>query len=274
MNLSRLLKRASRVVLTLIGLLVILLLGPAYMLASQQVSLSGDWHAAGRDSSGLAPDPAKVHEAVVQVYAARAFEWRGAFGVHTWIATKVPGASRYRIYQVLSWRRPTVQSAYAPPDRQWYGSSPTLLADIRGERAVRAIAGIEAAVPNYPEADRYRIWPGPNSNTFVAWVARQVPELTVDFPSNALGKDYLPGAIIARTPTHTGYQLSLGGLLGIMLARDEGFEFNLLGLTIGFDWQSPALKLPGIGRVGMAQPTGNRGEREVDQDAPLDSPSL
>lgn len=269
MNLSRLLKRASRIGLTLAGLLVVLLLGPAYMLASQQVPLHGDWHTAGRDSSGLAPDPARVHQAVVQVYAARAFEWRGAFGVHTWIATKAAGASRYRVYQVLSWRRPTVESGYASPDRQWYGNPPTLLADIRGERAERAIAGIEAAVPNYPEADRYRIWPGPNSNTFVAWVVRQVPELSVDFPPNALGKDYLPGAMMATTPTHTGYQFSLGGLFGLLLAWDEGFELNLLGLTVGVDWQSPALKLPGIGRVGMAQPTGNRGQREVDQDAPL-----
>lgn len=265
----RSLGRLLKIIAALIALILILLMGPAYMLASQQVPLYADWQSADRSSSGLAPDPGEVHQAVVQVYAARTFEWRGAFGVHTWIATKAKNASRYRVYQVLSWRRPTVESGYAPPDRQWYGNPPTLLAELRGDKAARAIARIEAVVPNYPEADRYRIWPGPNSNTFIAWVVRQVPELAVDFPPNAIGKDYLPGAIVARTPTHTGYQLSLGGLFGVMLAWDEGFELDVLGLSVGVDWRSPALKLPGIGRLGMAQPTGSEGEKTVDQDAPM-----
>ncbi|OLO09223.1 hypothetical protein BTW08_03190 [Salinicola sp. MH3R3-1] len=268
MDLSRLLKRTLVFVLALLLFIVVLLLGPGYMLASQQVPMHADWQGADRSSSGLAPDPGEAREAVVQVYAARTFEWRGAFGVHTWIATKAEGASRYRVYQVLSWRRPTVETGYAQPDRQWYGNPPTLLADIRGDQAARAIDGIERVVPDYPDSDRYRIWPGPNSNTFIAWVVRQVPELSVDFPPNAIGKDYLPGQLVARTPTDTGYQLSLGGLFGVMLAWDEGFELDLLGLTVGVDWQSPALKLPGIGRVGMAQPTGSAGEREVEQEMP------
>ncbi|KAA0019787.1 DUF3750 domain-containing protein [Salinicola corii] len=268
MSLPSLLKRILVSATLSIVLVVALLSGPAYMLASQQVPLHANWHDADRSSSGLAPDPGEVNEAVVQVYAARAFEWRGAFGVHTWLATKAEGAERYRVYQVLSWRRPTVESEYAPPDRRWYGNPPTLLAELRGDRAARAIDRIEEVVPDYPEADRYRIWPGPNSNTFIAWVVRQVPELSVDFPPNAIGKDYLPGRVVAKAPTHTGYQFSLGGLFGVMLAWDEGFELNVLGLTVGFDWQSPALKLPGVGRVGMAQPTGSSGEKSVDQDVP------
>jgi len=52
-----------------------------------------------------------------------------------------------------------------------------------------------------------------------------------------------------RAPSNTGYQLSIGGLLGITLARDEGLELNLLGLVAGIDFRHPALKLPGIGRV-------------------------
>ncbi|OLO06089.1 MULTISPECIES: DUF3750 domain-containing protein [Salinicola] len=268
MPLSRILRRTLALVLAFAVLVIALLLGPAYMLASQQVPLHANWQGADRSSSGLAPDPDEMREAVVQVYAARTFEWRGAFGVHTWIATKAEGASRYRVYQVLSWRRPTVETGYALPDRQWYGNPPTLLAEIRGDKAARAIREIERVVPDYPDPDRYRIWPGPNSNTFVAWVVRQVPELSVDFPPNAIGKDYLPGRIMAQTPTQTGYQLSLGGLFGVMLAWDEGFELDVLGLTVGFDWQSPALKLPGIGRVGMAQPTGSQSQKAVEQDMP------
>ncbi|WP_110669089.1 DUF3750 domain-containing protein [Salinicola halophilus] len=250
-----------------------LLLGPGYMLASQQVALDTDWRQADRRASGLAPDPATLTDAVVQVYAARTFGWRGAFGVHTWIATKAEGAERYRIHQVLSWRRPVVVSAYGSPDRYWYGNPPTLLADIRGARASRAIDEIETAVANYPRADRYRVWPGPNSNTFVAWVVRSVSALSVDFPPTAIGKDYLIASegdalsgVLASAPSGTGYQVSLNGLLGVMLAFDEGIEWNVLGLAFGVDWRSPALKLPGLGRIGMAQPSG---ARSVDQQAAL-----
>src|SRR5262245_62615804 len=47
-----------------------------------------DWRTASQEPVGLAPDPSTHHEAVVQVYAARVIGWRGAFGVHTWIAAK------------------------------------------------------------------------------------------------------------------------------------------------------------------------------------------
>ena len=49
-----------------------------------------------------------------------------------------------------------------------------------------------------------------------------------------------------------GFQLSFAGLLGLTLARAEGLELNLLGLVIGLDPSGPALKLPGIGRLGFS----------------------
>ena len=51
----------------------------------------------------------------------------------------------------------------------------------------------------------------------------------------------------------TGYQLSMFGLLGVSLAREEGIEFNLLGSNFGIDFVKPALKLPFIGRVGVGE---------------------
>ena len=43
----------------------------------------------------------------------------------------------------------------------------------------------------YPYANTYSLWPGPNSNTFTAWIARAVPELETDLPATAIGKDYI-----------------------------------------------------------------------------------
>ena len=59
------------------------------------VKFGQDWRSADRASTGIAPDPASTPEALVQIYAARAFNWRGALGVHTWIATKERDAGHF-----------------------------------------------------------------------------------------------------------------------------------------------------------------------------------
>ncbi|MBK8767082.1 MAG: DUF3750 domain-containing protein [Burkholderiaceae bacterium] len=117
---------------------------------------------------------------------------------------------------------------------------------------------LEAAVAAYPYADRYRVWPGPNSNTFIAFMARALPELRVDLPANAIGKDYLaPGTWVDRLPSGTGWQWSAGGLLGASLGRVEGLELNLLGLSAGIDFND--LALPARARPGA--PCADLGRR-------------
>jgi hypothetical protein len=66
-----------------------------------------------------------------------------------------------------------------------------------------------------------------------------------------VGKDYLPGAVVSRSPSGTGYQFSLFGVLGFMAARDEGLELNLLGLSLGVDPSPLTLKMPGLGHVPL-----------------------
>ena len=216
-----------------------------------------DWRTASRESAGIAPDPAEHSEAIVQVYAARAYSWRGVFGVHSWIAVKPTDALEFTVYEVVGWRvrwgSPAVAISNRPADGRWFNSVPDLLADVRGPGVDQLIKRIDAAARSYPYMDEYRVWPGPNSNTFVAHVARQVPELKLDLPPTAIGKDFIPGGdIIAKTPSGTGYQVSLFGLLGLMVGREEGLEVNLLGLTFGFDPGDMAVKLPVAGRLGGA----------------------
>ena len=243
-------------VLVCLGLLALLLGGPGFVLASGAVPMGGSWATADRSSAGLAPDPATTPEAVVQVYAARAFSWRGAFGVHPWFAVKPAGAERYTVYEVVGWRvyyggQSAVFVSHRAPDGRWFGSAPEILAELRGPAAEAAIPKIDDAARSYPHAHEYRLWPGPNSNTFAAWVGRAVPELRLGLPATALGKDYLGNTLIARAPSGTGWQLSLFGVAGVLLAAEEGLEVNLLGLTVGIDPKAPAIKLPGLGRVGF-----------------------
>jgi hypothetical protein len=203
-----------------------------------------------------APDTATTQEAVVQVYAARAVSWRGVFSVHTWITVKPTGAERYTRYEVLGFGvangAPAVRVDRTGPDNYWFGAKPQIIFDRRGPGVDAMIEDIRAAVGRYPYPHEYRAWPGPNSNTFTAYIAREVPELGLDLPSNAIGKDFLPGgALFAAAPSGSGFQVSLYGLAGVLLAIDEGLELNVLGLNIGIDAAVPALKLPAIGRLGL-----------------------
>jgi hypothetical protein len=216
-----------------------------------------DWRTASREPVGLAPDPAKTSDAVVQVYGARTVGWRGAFGVHTWVAVKPENATAYLVYEVVGWRLRWNGSAVVVSERhadaRWFGAEPELYADKRGAEAAALIPRIEAAARSYPYAGEYRAWPGPNSNTFVAWIARAVPELEADLPPTAIGKDYLGSSIIGSAPSGSGGQLSLAGLLGVTVSGVEGLELNVLGLTFGASPWPPAIKLPLIGRIGAGR---------------------
>ncbi len=221
------------------------------------------WSVANWRSSGLAPDPATHEPAVVQVYAARAWGWKGVFAVHTWISFKRAGASEFERYEVVGWGvsrgLPAIRRNLRPADSYWAGNPPRLLADIRGPRAAGLIPRIEKAIRFYPYPYHYRSWPGPNSNTFIAHILRSVPAIGTELPPEALGKDYLGTARLwARTPSGSGYQISLWGLAGITLAWDEGLELQLLGLTFGIDARDRAIKLPGVGQLALWSGGGPR----------------
>jgi hypothetical protein len=138
-------------------------------------------------------------------------------------------------------------------DDHWFGARPDRILDLRGDGVEALIDRVEAVIPSYPYGRLYRVWPGPNSNTFTAWVARAVPGLRLNLPSTAIGKDYLPGgAVVATSPSGRGVQLSLLGVAGVLAGWEEGLEVNVLGLTWGVDLKRPALKLPLAGRVGFS----------------------
>jgi hypothetical protein len=213
---------------------------------------AADWRTASHAPVGLAPDPATTPEAIVQVYGARVWGAKGIFGVHTWVAVKPTNAKHYTVYEVIGWRLRWSDSVVVisdrDPDARWYGNEPELYAEKRGEGVDDLIARIDKAAKSYPFANEYGLWPGPNSNTFTAWLTRSVPELGVDLPGTAIGKDYLRDKIIDSAPSGRGYQLSLAGLLGVTASSVEGFEVNLLGLSFGIG--QSGLKLPFVGHIG------------------------
>ena len=212
------------------------------------------WNRADWSSAGLLPRAGAKPEALVHVYAARTGRWKGIFAHHSWIVVKERGAVSYTRYDKVAWGRPVKVNNWAP-DARWYGHRPTLVAAVEGLAAEKMIPKIKVAVARYPHNSHgaYSVWPGPNSNSFVAYVLSAIPEARIALPPTAIGKDWRADErILGWTPSATGVQLSLGGLLGVTVGWVEGVEVNVLGLIAGLDIRRPALKLPGLGRIGMA----------------------
>jgi len=244
-------RKMKRCFIGLVMTLSVLLAGPLVLAACASFQDSSSWRTADRSSAGLAPAPEQENGAVVQVYGARAYNWRGYFSLHTWISTKAAGADTYYVHEVTGWRHYVVQSRPDQPDRAWYGSKPTLIADIRGEQAKKIISQLDGVIGRYPYPTEYEAWPGPNSNTFVSWVIRQIPEMDVALPNHAIGKDYLGNEVVSKVPGGSGYQLSLGGYFGVLAGVREGLEVNLLGLSFGVNPLGLGIKLPGIGELAL-----------------------
>jgi hypothetical protein len=168
--------------------------------------------------------------------------------------TKAAGADTYQRYDKVGWGAPVRHNAY-PPDGRWYSNMPTIIGQVSGERAEKLLPRVEAAIESYPYSrpGDYRIWPGPNSNSFVAHVVAAVPELGARMPPNAAGRDYAPGWA-SLTWSRPGWDLhaTLGGYLGFAVGAVSGLELHFMGLVAGVDFSEPALKIPGFGRWSLS----------------------
>jgi hypothetical protein len=222
----------------------------------------------------LAPKAKNYHAGVIQVYAARTRGAKQAVSVHTWISVKRSGEQHYTSYEIIGWRLRRSNSALVVreslPDRDWWGSQPELLVDYREMDADKLITRLETAVANYPYKNQYQAYPGPNSNTFTATIARELPELGLDLPSTAIGKDYRRFSDSIGRSSSGGIQASFYGLLGIALGIEEGIELNILGLNFELDVFDLAIELPAIGRIGAAPvPLGKRQSKTSQTGLPI-----
>lgn len=235
---------------------LLLIIGPlavstvSYLLGDRR----GNWQVADRSSAGLLAKASDHPDALIRVYAARTVRWRGIFAVHTWIVVKERGAPRYSRYDYTAWGDPIRVDGFAA-DGRWFGAVPETIVTVDGEKAEQLIPKIRSVVETYKfrAYGDYIPWPGPNSNTFTQAVLDAVPELRSVLPPTAIGKDYpYRGEWFGLTPSRTGAFVSVGGYLGLTIGWIEGIELNFFGGVLGLDIRRPALKFPGIGRLGMS----------------------
>jgi len=239
---------------TLIWALVLMFFAPALTAFGALAYRGGPthWGQYDRSLASRLPPAASHPDARILVMSSRTRGWKGALAVHSWIVVKGENERAWRRYDVAGWGSP-VRLNWWPPDL-WFGSYGTVVADIKGAQANALIPRVDAAIKDYQYRNYgdYRIWPGPNSNTFVAWLAREAG-FGVDLPPTAVGKDYTGFVPVAKLPSGTGGQISLFGIAGVAAGLEEGLEVNLLGLTFGIDVNGPALKLPLVGRIGATR---------------------
>ena len=213
------------------------------------------WRTADRSSIGVLPS-ADGKPAVVRIFSAQTVRWRGVFATHSWIVFKPAGASGYTRYDYTAWGDPVRLNGFEP-DGRWFGRFPTVVFAADGAAAAAMIPRMQAAIDSYAwrKQGDYRAWPGPNSNTFVQAVMDSVPEIGNALPPTAIGKDYpYDGGWVRWTASGTGVKLTFGGYLGLTVAWVEGIELNILGGVAGLDLRRPAIKLPGLGRLGVRGP--------------------
>ncbi|OLP53082.1 hypothetical protein BJF92_18815 [Rhizobium rhizosphaerae] len=211
------------------------------------------WSEADWSSAGILPRAADDPQAAIYVFSAATGGMKGAVASHSWIVVKKPGASRYERYDKVGWGQPIRRNAYAA-DARWYSNPPELVVARRGPQAEALIAKVEAAIAAYPyaTAGAYRLFPGPNSNSFVAHVLRSVPELDAVLPPHAVGRDFLPECrFLAVDADGRDMHMTLYGLLGFSAGQRSGFELHVLGLVAGLDLRHPGVKVPAFGRIGF-----------------------
>ena len=121
----------------------------------------------------------------------------GFFAVHYWfVVFDGEKAERWEVWQTRNAGGRSIGHVHCDlkgPDDGVGGGPACTAMEWSGENA-RSLIEVLRRSASYPYCDLDRYWPGPNSNTFAAWVLR---EAGIDFPlaRKAIGCKYLGPAL-------------------------------------------------------------------------------
>ena len=100
----------------------------------------------------------------------------GVFAWHYWFVVEdETGRHRWEVWQTKNAGGFCIGHVHRDlkhPDEGVGGGPSRLVTAWEGAPALKLVEVLNRA-ETYPHCQRYRYWPGPNSNTFVAWVLRQ-----------------------------------------------------------------------------------------------------
>jgi hypothetical protein len=190
---------------------------------------------------------------VVQLWYATLPRLLRPIAVHCWFAVWDTFSQRWQRWEVWQAENAGGESlGYVHCDRRHPASGvggglPQLAVAWDGS-AAQSICSVLAKPQEYPHWNHYRAWPGPNSNTFVAWVLRRAG-LHYRLDPRAIGKDY-GGPYGARGCSRPLSAELETPLLGVKVGVHDGVEVHLLGFTCGLGWWPLELSTP-VGRLSF-----------------------
>lgn len=116
----------------------------------------------------------------------------GLFAVHCWFVVFDGGkVERWEVWQTRNAGGRSMGHVHRDlkgPDDGVGGGPACTAIEWRGDEA-ETLSAVLRSSERYPYCDLYRYWPGPNSNTFAAWVLRQAG-IDFRFARRAIGCKY------------------------------------------------------------------------------------
>lgn len=165
------------------------------------------------------------------------------FATHSWVDYRPDLYSSWRRIEIVNKNsgllHHKISDADALAGRRW-GERVRVLSQSDGKANPNFVRDIVRFSSGY-DASIYRVWPGPNSNTFAEHLLREVGGISAQLDHNAVGKEH--GFYAGRTAGGTGLELQTP-LLGVALGLQEGVEVSVLGLSAGASIMPPRVKIP------------------------------
>jgi hypothetical protein len=138
--------------------------------------------------------PSRMHSGCTVQLCRAPLPFVGAFADHYWFVVfqgSTADCQRWEVWQTRNAGGHSVGHVHRDlldPYAGVGGGPSEIVAEWHGEIAQKLRAVLEQP-RDYPHCDRYHYWPGPNSNTYAAWVLREAGiDLVLDW--KALGSRY------------------------------------------------------------------------------------
>jgi len=157
-------------------------------------------------------------------------------------------------YDYTAWGEPIRVDGFAA-DGRWFGAAPETVVSVDGQEAEKLIPKVRLGRRKLQVSGLWRLQP-------LAWAqfeyirsgrvgcCPRAKSCAAADRHRAKIIRIAASGLVLRHHTPACF-VSLGGYLGLTVGWVEGIELNFFGGVLGLDIRRPALKFPGIGRLGM-----------------------
>jgi hypothetical protein len=169
------------------------------------------------------------------------------FAVHSFFVEFVPEEGTWHRVEIWDRSPPYLKKDLWPFDWEMVKDTLRVEREWEGEDALALESVLARSFESYPWREHYVAWPGPNCNTYAAWVLREA-KVAGELPPRAVGKDY--GCGVGWTTARDGFQAETP-VAGVALGLREGVELHVGELALGLHLWPPAVATP-LGRIGFS----------------------